>query len=331
MFDVPILYILYNRPEETVTSFQVLQELKPARLYIAADGPNTRKETDKQNTEKVREIVSVINWPCEVKKLFRNENLGCRKGVEGALEWFFSQEEEGIILEDDIIPNMAFFDYCKSMLKKYRDQSSIFSVNGCSVGYSNSAENHGLTRYFNMWGWATWRRSYHLVQETWKHYDPSLPLALDATVNKALDLPVIPHAKKKWIHHWETQFNDTHSGKIDTWDFQWVYTCLKKDKYCIRPSENYVLNIGFSEAATHHKFTESPIRNLRYSADAYDHNSSFEPKVDATYEIFNVGNLIHTLHLETWKDVLAKFLPGAIKQWLKKNVIRKTSPQTSYL
>jgi hypothetical protein len=324
MFSVPILYIVYNRPEETETSFKVLQELKPAKLYIAADGPRPDNESDRVNTNKVRDIVSSLNWPCEVKTLFSSSNLGCRRGVEKALDWFFTEEEEGIILEDDIIPNQAFFDYCQKMLERYRNDNAIFSVNGCSIGYRNEKEPHGLTRYFNMWGWATWKRSYQSVQETWQQFDPAVPLASDNTVKNALHLPVLKQSNIKWLSHWQKQFSDTYDGEIDTWDFQWFYTCLKKDKYCIRPSQNFVMNIGFNEAATHHKFTESPIRNLTYTADTYVDQPAFIPKVDPKYEIFNVGNLIHTLHLETWQDVLARVMPTQLKQWIKRNGLHTT-------
>jgi hypothetical protein len=304
---------------ETKRSFDVLKKLQPAKLYISADGPRESSADDLANTEKVRKIVSEVDWQCDVKVLFHAANLGCRVGVETALGWFFSQENEGIIIEDDIIPNRAFFDYCRSMLEKYRNDERIFSVNGCSVGYKNENEPYGLTRYFNMWGWATWRRSYQLVAPAWSLYDPSIPLEQDCTVKNALHLPILKNANTLWLSHWQKQFRDTHQGLIDTWDFQWFYASLKNDKFCIRPSDNYILNIGFGEDATHHKFTESPIRNLKYTADTYSNNTETTPKVDYNYEIFNVGNLIHSMHLKTWKDVVAGLVPVKLKNLIKSN------------
>ena len=110
MFKVPILYIVYNRPDETSKSFECLRKLQPATLYISADGPNSNRKDDFIVTEKVRSIITEIDWKCELKTHFYDSNQGCRRAVESALEWFFTEQTEGIIIEDDIIPNSAFFD-----------------------------------------------------------------------------------------------------------------------------------------------------------------------------------------------------------------------------
>ena len=50
-----------------------------------------------------------IDWPCEVHHLFSDKNLGCRLGVTRAINWFFENVDEGIILEDDCIPHLISF------------------------------------------------------------------------------------------------------------------------------------------------------------------------------------------------------------------------------
>ena len=313
MFDTPILYLVFNRPYETSQSFEILRKLRPSKLYVAADGPRIQRQDDITNTKKVRKIVTGIDWPCEVKTLFRNENLGCRRALESSLDWFFEFEEDGIILEDDILPNEAFFNYCTLMLDKYRQNLNIFSINGCSVGFQ-SPTSYGLTRYFNMWGWATWKRSHDLVKTSWNSFNPGIELEKDISIKSGLHLPVTNASNKKWLIYWVNLFKAVYQGNVDTWDYQWMYTALKNNLFCIRPSENYVINIGFGEMATHHKFTKSPICNLRYTSASYSYSKIFNPKVDYRYEINYVGNIVNDNNLLTWKDSAKEILPHFIRK-----------------
>lgn len=106
-----VLFLVFNRPDKTKQVFEAIRQAKPPRLYIAADGPREEKEGEADLVEEVRSfIMNNIDWPCEVKTLFRENNLGCKYAVSGAITWFFEQEEEGIILEDDCLPSHSFLD-----------------------------------------------------------------------------------------------------------------------------------------------------------------------------------------------------------------------------
>src|SRR6185312_8069966 len=115
-----VLFIIFNRPETTRRVFDCIRDAQPPRLYIAADGPRRLKTGEPDLCADTREIVKTIDWDCEVKTLFRDENLGCKNAVSSAIDWFFAHEEEGIILEDDCLPAKSFFNFCDTLLEKYR-------------------------------------------------------------------------------------------------------------------------------------------------------------------------------------------------------------------
>lgn len=324
MFEVPVLYLVFNRPHETQQSFKILRKLRPAKLYVAADGARRHVTDDMVNTKLVREIIAGIDWPCELNTLFRDENLGCKKAVQSSLKWFFQHEEEGIILEDDILPNDAFFDFCKIMLNRYREDPAIFSINGCSIGYQSSLP-YGLTRYFNMWGWATWKRSYQLMTVAWNSFDPAISLVKDDAVKASMHLPVTKTSNKIWQEHWEHLFKAVHNNTIDTWDYQWMYSAFKNNMYCIRPSQNYIVNIGFGETATHHKFTKSPICNLKYTATVYADKQNFRPAVDARFEINYVGKMVNAVPLVSWQDFISRLIPRPVKSVIKNLMNKKAA------
>jgi len=301
MYNTPILFLVFNRPLETMKSFERIRNIKPKQLFIAADGPRMNIESDFLNCEKVRiSILDSIDWDCEVKTLFQNENLGCGKAVQSALDWFFKQVEMGVIIEDDILPDVSFFSYAENLLYKFENNHSIFSINGCSLAYENLKYDYGLTKYFNMWGWATWRRSNDLVNKTWKEYNEDVDFKSGSKFIKTLSLPtIIPH--KEWIYNWKKLFNATKSGKIDTWDYQWVYTCLKNQQYCIRPNINMINNIGFNENSTHTsqaphvKLDKIKVNTLKISIS----NLHGKMAIDPTYEIINVA--------EYWNGIVINF------------------------
>lgn len=322
MYSTPILYIVFNRPEETAKSFEVFKKLKPSKLYIAADGARNGRQDDVENTQKVKEVVSRVDWDCEVKTLFHPANLGCRVAVEAALEWFFDNESEGIIIEDDIIPNNGFFEYCQVMLERYRDDDSILTINGCSLGYQNNKQPYGKTRYFNMWGWATWSSSVKKVKETWANYKPEILLEHDPIMKKNLRLPVLFDGNNLWVKYWQALFIKVYEDKINTWDYQWCYAVLKTDTFCIRPSQNYVVNIGSGAAATHHTFDEAPIFNFVYTASHFLDQKIKKIKIDSNYEIFHVGGIVNSHYFRSFTKKYLK-LYFTIKAQKLKSIFKK--------
>ena len=103
-FDTPILFLIFNRPDLTARVFDRIREVQPKYLYVAADGPRIDKPEDVEKCESARKVVlDQIDWPCELKTLFRQENLGCGIAVSQAINWFFEHVEQGIIIEDDIL------------------------------------------------------------------------------------------------------------------------------------------------------------------------------------------------------------------------------------
>jgi hypothetical protein len=140
----------------------MLAAIKPRQLFVAADGPRPEIDGEYDKCDKVRSIVDSINWECEIKTLFRESNLGCRKAVSNAISWFFQSVEEGIILEDDCLPSPSFFfTFCAEMLQRYRHDEKIMMISGNN--FQNGIRRGNASYYFsqipNIWGWATWKNA----------------------------------------------------------------------------------------------------------------------------------------------------------------------------
>jgi hypothetical protein len=256
-----VLLIIFNRPATTQLVFNAIRLAQPSRLYIAADGPRHINTNDKEKSNLTRAVTENVDWPCEVKRLYQKENLGCSLGPRVAFDWFFSFENEGIILEDDCVPNLDFFTFTSEMLVRYRDNNRIISINGSNLGYKlNNGDSYSYSRFMNMWGWATWRRSYEKIDynlSNWRQLkNKELYLWRKLRVN-FFDIDIA------WIKYWRFQFDKSISDeKITWWDYQWIYHQLFHNQYSVVPCNNLVTNIGFNESGNHTLHPDSPASNI---------------------------------------------------------------------
>lgn len=253
--NTPVLFLVFNRLDTTKQVFEAIRQAKPPRLYIAADGARDSKEGEADKVQTVRNFVMQnIDWDCEVKTLFREKNLGCKYAVSGAITWFFQNEEQGIILEDDCLPSQSFFWYCEELLNKYKSDNTVFLVSGDSRGtelFANE-EDYGFCKYPLIWGWASWAR-------VWDKYDPEMsdwPLCKKGLFEKISNY-------KPTIDFWKKNFESMYEKKIDTWDYQFSYLLLKNNAKCIVPKFNLIKNVGFGEGATHTFSVDSAAANRK--------------------------------------------------------------------
>lgn len=239
----PILFLIFNRPDTTQRVFEEIRKARPPRLYVAADGPRQSRIGEKKLCEQARAIIYKVDWPCAVKTLFRDENLGCGKAVSQAITWFFDHEEEGIILEDDILPHPDFFPYCDELLEKYRDDDTVGIISGHnSVGYPlNRETTYGFFTIPRIWGWATWR-------DRWYKYDYDLKNVKWSDLRQSLQTVGFT---PDMIRFWKMIYLEMKDHRINTWDFQWSIILMADGKINPTPYSNITKNIGFDDRATH--------------------------------------------------------------------------------
>lgn len=248
-----ILFLVFNRPDTTRQVFDAIRQAKPPRLYVAADGPRVTREGEAERCATVRQIATVVDWKCEVFTLFREQNLGCGRAVSSAISWFFENEEQGIILEDDCLPSQSFFYYCEELLTRYSEDERVMCVSGDNFqrGQRVTNDSYYFSRYPHIWGWASWRRA-------WKHYD--FDLEQWPSFRAARGLRSLSDGNKLFESYWKNIFDSAR--EIDTWDYQWTFSCWAQHGLTALPVVNQVTNIGFGSDSTHAMDAFSPLANL---------------------------------------------------------------------
>ena len=238
----PILLIGFNRPDFMAAQIAVLRHAKPGRLYIAVDGPRIDRSGEENLCRRVRDCVNLVDWPCEVKTLFREKNLGCKYGVSGAIAWFFENETEGIVLEDDCRPTLDFLRFATEMLARYRDDVRIGAV--CGFNFfnlqSDKSASYHFSRHMDVWGWASWRR-------VWKDYD------VDVTKNEERLFAMIDesNATPYYKKFYKSLVRSIENG-LSTWDTQLSLLFMEKGYLSVVPRVRLVANVGLIDSrATH--------------------------------------------------------------------------------
>jgi hypothetical protein len=259
MFNTPILFLIFNRLDTTKQVFAAIRQIQPTRLFISADGPRPIIANETEKCQVVRKyVLDNIDWDCEVKTLFRNENLGCGRSVSDAITWFFEQVEQGIILEDDCVPSMSFFPYCEELLEYYKDDQRIFNITGYNKQELWNPEKYDyfFSNFGGIWGWASWRRA-------WKYYDFQMTDIDDfIAANNFANLlgEDVGELRQKTI------YEEIKIKKVDTWDYQWGYIRHKNNGLSCVPSKNMIKNIGFGKDAAHTKSAlyMPPVHNIDF-------------------------------------------------------------------
>lgn len=253
LFTTPVLFLVFNRPDVTKRVFEVIRGIRPSKLYIAADGPRASRIDEGKLCDEVRKITEAIDWPCEVKRKYADNNIGSKKGIPQAISWFFENEFEGIILEDDCLPNKSFFYFCQELLSKYKDVEKVKMISGNNFQFG---KKYGDASYYfssipSIWGWATWRRA-------WSDFDIDMKTYPEFKKSKSITKIF---RDKNIQNYWLRFFNKLYTRKLNSWDSKLVYSIYNKQGVSITPNVNLISNIGFDENATNTK-NDSPLNSI---------------------------------------------------------------------
>jgi hypothetical protein len=257
--------------------------IAPTKLFLASDGPRQDNNQEAQQVAQARLLAKqAIDWPCDIAKRYSENNHGVKHGPINALNWFFSQVEEGIVLEDDCLPHPSFFGYCENLLQHYRDDQRIWHISGNNfLGGDSPAEfSYFFGTLPSIWGWATWRRC-------WNHYDPEM--ASWPEIKKSHLVKEAFSSEEEW-DYWSSRWDKVSiDHSVITWDYQWIYTCILNGGLSILPRRNLVTNIGFGEGGIHTLDQDSRLANIPSHdiGQTIIHPSYILPDRQADREVFS--------------------------------------------
>ena len=291
---VPVVLIIFHRPDTTAQVFERIREAAPAHLFVIADGPRLTHPDDAQACAATRAIIQKVDWDCTVHTRFSDVNLGCHLNITTGLDWVFEHVPEAIIVEDDCLPHPTFFRFCAELLERYRDEPQIMTVcgNNFQFGRTVTSDSYFFSRYAHTWGWATWWRAwekYDLRAQKWNELKDT---------NWLVDMLGDRYAAQFWGNYfqWMTE-------RPFAWDYAVTFAAWVHNAVNILPNRTLVSNIGFGDQATTTRQTDSvfaampafemgfPLRHpaeitRHIQADDFTEQTIFSRKVGKVFEAF---------------------------------------------
>jgi hypothetical protein len=271
MFDVPIALLFYHRPELSRRVLATVRQIEPKTLLVVADGP--RDPSEEALCQEVRSLFDAIDWPCSLFTNYATDNMGCARRIRSGLDWVFANVDRAIILEDDVLPDLSFFEFCRELLERYAEEERIMQISGTNMaGSTESQFSYGFSRFtLPPWGWASWARA-------WEKYDFSIGFWEEekADIRRLLGAT---------FEFWE-RIIEAYKRTLISWDLQWNATLWRHDGLTAVPSCNLVSNIGFGEGATHVGLRQSRYTRMETTPCAMplNHPSSYTNDFDHLIE-----------------------------------------------
>jgi hypothetical protein len=292
--------------------FEVIRKAKPEQLFVIVDGPRANNPSDIRLSKEVVEIVSNVDWECDVRYEIAEENMGIRKRFVSGLGWVFSKVEEAIIVEDDCLPDLSFFSFQQEMLAKYKDDSTIGLVCGFNpLGTSSEvSSSYFFSVFSSVWGWGTWKR-------VWDTYDSAAAQWLTRSGREAVDSCIeTKSARRFWGHNFDLV---SRNPEYSTWDYQMVFNQMLNRRLNIFPRTSLVSNIGFSIDANHTMDVNHPLAFV----ESREFSGSFTDVVTkATNREFDLRLENELFDLPFWKYLALRLIHSLPSESLQRNIFR---------
>ncbi len=246
-FDIPVALFMFKREHKTAEIVKRIGEVRPTKLYLIADG--ARNEQEAVAVKRTRDAVEqAIDWDCEIVKNYAQSNRGVYRNIGEGAKWVLSQEESAIFLEDDNMPELTFFDYCRELLEKYKDNERVLWICGTNyLGKYNTPYSYMFTQNLLPCGWASWSHKFL------KYYDGQLETFNPETDRKSLRKAYRNKAlaKQDFNNFCVEKERATEGKSFVSWDYQMAYTIRKYDLLGISPCNNQIKNIGIDSESIH--------------------------------------------------------------------------------
>ena len=240
MVKTPILFATFARPEYARLTFAAIKKAKPEKLYFYSNKAREGNLKELERNNEVRALVNEIDWECDVKTYYRLEYVDIYESLFGAYDWIFENEEQAIILEEDCVPSLAFFDFCDQLLPKYKLDQRIWHISGNNFieGYNPSGYDYIFSPFAYQYGWASWRNRWQKMIRT--------GIDVNEIVKSNLYQQIYSNRSAVKAINRRLKRIKTEDGlwKIDAWDYMFQMTMRVNGGFGIVPLRNLVSNIG---------------------------------------------------------------------------------------
>jgi hypothetical protein len=243
---LPILVLCFARLDTLQKTLESILKQPHGAIYISCDGPVPAY---------VRECTEVRDYITELFKTGVIQNLrtaevneGTLLGVSNGIDWFFTQETIGVVIEDDLVLESGLLEAVEVSSICFVDDNvvSIGLYNRISAKYiSNNDQIIRRSKFVISCGWVTTREEWNGRVATFRGVDYG---KLFVEMIRAIGL-------SSAVYHLWRYRGQLKQERIDVrkcnWDDLWQINCFLKKKTVAVFNRNMITNIGNDARATH--------------------------------------------------------------------------------
>ena len=237
----PIALFAYKRPDHLRRVLDALAanpEAATSDIFVFSDAPRDAAAT--AGVEAVRQLLRGPHGFARLTPVLRDCNLGLARSIIDGVGRICDSHERVIVLEDDLEVAPYFLAYMNSALAHYSDEERVASIHGYTFPVPETLPETFFLRGADCWGWATWRRAWHLFEPD----GASLLEALQARgLTNAFDLD--------GAYGFTSMLRDQIAGRNDSWAIRWHAATFLANKLTLYPGRSLVQNIGADGSGTH--------------------------------------------------------------------------------
>jgi hypothetical protein len=237
---IPLLIVAYQRPDNVKLILETSYDSGVRIFYVSLDAPRTKSALSQNNNETIRKVLLTFARENPVQVYFRefSKNVGCGIAVLKACDWFFSENDLGVVLEDDCIPSEDFFKFMSLALENLSKSSDIMIASGTQRAPTDLfADLWHIDTYPVFWGWGT-------TASKWQ------TLAKAAFIQDYSTQSFKDFFNKERIY-WGAGVRRVLEGYVDTWDTLISSVFFLNQYKSISPAKSLIKNIGNDVYATH--------------------------------------------------------------------------------
>ena len=236
--DTAVLFETFARPQYARQVFDQIKKAKPKKLYFYSNKARVDRPDEVRNNEEIRSWVKEVDRDCELHTFFREEYVDVYTSVRSAMDWVFENEEQAIVLEDDCVPSVAFFEFCDFFLDKYKDDKSVAFLSGNNYAKKYQRKegiDHIYADFFSFFGFASWRNRWQEV---------NFHITVDEVMSKGYFETYFFNQKNTYFFKDRFTVVADFIDKTHVWDYVLSLNCIKNKWYGVYPITNLVRNIG---------------------------------------------------------------------------------------
>ena len=248
---LPVLIIGFLRKSQIEKIIQVATSQGVPSIYISLDGP--RSEEDDLIQNEIIKLIEKMRRDLKIKINARrlNKNVGAGAAVISSIDWFFEQETQGIVLEDDLSPDPSFFTGASKFLKRADVDRKILMFSGTNV-FGLDTEEIRLLRYPVVWGWAETRVNWAVIR------------SLIFSTTKELSI-----SKLKFNYfYWRVGKRRALRGMTSVWDVPLAGAMFSHGYYTAISPTNLITNEGNDSFASNTKENVWPLNQATKPTNA---------------------------------------------------------------